>query len=218
MELLALMKKRHSVRQYEDVPLNDGQIDVLSKEIDIINKENNLHIQLVLNEGKAFSSGMAHYGHFKGVNNYLALIGPKEKGLEEKLGYYGEHLVLLAQSLGLNSCWVALTYKKIPSAFSILPGEKLIMVIALGKGITQGFPHKGKRYEDVVSGNDTPTWFQEGVEAALLAPTATNQQKFHFIYQDGKAYLKMGVGICIKTDKGIVKYHFEKISGHHLEE
>ena len=28
----------------------------------------------------------------------------------------------------------------------------------------------------------TPAWFQKGVEAALLAPTAINQQKFSFEY------------------------------------
>ncbi|MEI3552822.1 MAG: nitroreductase family protein [Acutalibacteraceae bacterium] len=41
------------------------------------NQESGLHIQLVTNEPKAFDSFMAHYGKFKGVTNYLALIGKK---------------------------------------------------------------------------------------------------------------------------------------------
>ena len=77
---------------------------------------------------------MAHYGKFKGVTNYLALIGKKESSLEEKCGYYGEKLVLFAQELGLNTCWVAMTYSKIKTAFQVEKGEKLCIVIALGYG------------------------------------------------------------------------------------
>ena len=55
---------------------------------------------------------MAHYGKFSGVQNYIALIGRKNNDLDEKIGYYGERLALVAQTLGLNTCWVALTFGK----------------------------------------------------------------------------------------------------------
>ena len=61
-----------------------------------------------------------HYGKFKNVKNYLILIGKKTKNFSELCGYYGEQLVLYIQSLGLNTCWVALTYKKIKSRYVIL--------------------------------------------------------------------------------------------------
>ena len=38
------------------------------------------------------------------------MVGKKSE--EEKAGYFGEHLVLKAQALGLNTCWVAMTFKK----------------------------------------------------------------------------------------------------------
>lgn len=152
----------------------------LKEEIDACNRESGLHIQLVTEEPRAFDGFMAHYGEFSGVRNYIAMIGKKGPTLEESCGYYGERLVLLAQQLGLNTCWVAMTYSKIKTAFVLNSGEKLCIVIALGYGATQGVPHKSKTIQEVVKAEGAlPDWFQAGVEAALLAPTAMNQQKVH---------------------------------------
>lgn len=117
MELLDAIKNRHSVRQYKTQKIDADILETLQNEINACNKEGNLHIQLVSDEPKAFDSFMAHYGKFSGVTNYIALVGKKGKDLDEKCGYYGEHLVLKAQQLGLNTCWVAMTYKKIPGTF-----------------------------------------------------------------------------------------------------
>ena len=185
-------------------------IHAFRSEIDACNKESGLHIQLVTNEPKAFDSFMAHYGKFKGVTNYLALIGKKESSLEEKCGYYGEKLVLFVQELGLNTCWVAMTYSKIKTAFQVEKGEKLCIVIALGYGETQGLPHKSKSMEEVIQlDRPAPEWFRKGVEAALLAPTAMNQQKFLFRLDKNRVSVKAGFGFYTKIDMGIVKYHFE---------
>ena len=120
---------------------------------------------------------MAHYGKFEGVSNYIALVGPKSPSLEETLGYCGQQLVLKAQELGLNTCWVALTYGK--SAASVLDGEKEICVISLGYGKTQGVPHKSKPIEKLCNYSENlPDWFLQGMRAAMLAPTATNLADF----------------------------------------
>lgn len=210
MELLEVIQKRHSVRQYKDQPLIPEIIAELQKEIDACNREGDLHFQLVTNEPKAFESFMAHYGNFSGVTNYFALVGKKCKDLDEKCGYYGERLVLRAQQLGLHTCWVALTYSKTPGAFKVEQDEKLTVVISVGYGRNRGFARKSKTAEQVsnISG-DTPEWFKRGVDAALLAPTAVNQQKFYLTYLDGKVRAKAGLGFYAKMDLGIVKYHFE---------
>ena len=182
----------------------------MREDIAAVNRESGLHIQLVTDEPKAFDSTMARYGKFSGVRNYLAVIGKKEKELAERCGYYGEKLILKAQMLGLNSCWVGLTYKKIPSAFSLAKGEKLVAVISLGYGLNEGKPHKGKSFDEVVDvGEVFPDWFRRGVESALLAPTAVNQQKFCFILKGDQVEAKAGRGFYGKVDLGIVKYHFE---------
>jgi len=171
---------------------------------------------------------MAHYGKFSGISNYLAMIGPKsDELLDEKIGYYGERLVLEAQMMGLNSCWVELTFKKNPDVLRIADGEKLRCVISLGYGETEGAEHKIKTAEQVsnVSGL-TPDWFRQGVEAALLAPTAVNQQKFFFEYvpasdgQSAKVRAKRSFSIVgfTQIDLGIVKCHFEIGAGkEHFE-
>lgn len=214
MDILEVMKQRHSVRQYTDRQISAEIIRSLQAEIERCNEEGDLHIQLVTDEPRAFDSFMAHYGKFHGVRNYIVLVGKKGPELEEKCGYYGEQIVLKAQELGLNSCWVAMTYKKIPEAFQVNKGEKLTVVIAIGYGQTQGVVHTVKRAEQVSNVcRDFPQWFQTGVEAALLAPTAMNQQKFRFTYADGKVFAKAGFGFYTKIDLGIVKYHFEAVTG-----
>ena len=210
MELLDAVKQRHSVRKYKEQPLGKSVKAVLQRKIDECNNESGLHIQLVTDEPKAFSGKIAHYGSFSGVTNYIAIVGKRSADLEEKSGYYGEKLVLFAQQLGLNTCWVALTYSKIKGAYEVKPGEKLVIVIALGYGDNQGGPHKSKTIDQVckVQG-EMPDWFKNGMEAVLLAPTAINQQKFTFTFSGKCVKAKAGIGPCSKIDLGIAKYHFE---------
>ena len=207
MDIMEAMKNRHSVRQYQDRTIEKETLEELKRYIAECNAESGLHIQFIENEPKAFN---AHYGAFSGVTDYIALVGKKSSDLEEKCGYFGEKIVLKAQMLGLNTCWVALTYKKIPGVFTIRDGEKLTVVIAVGYGMTQGVSHKMKTISQVSNaGSDTPDWFVKGIEAALLAPTAMNQQKFRLTYKDGKVSAKAGMGFYAKMDLGIVKCHFE---------
>lgn len=210
MNLKEAMKERHSVRQYKSQPLSTEAVSAMQAEIDVCNHESGLHIQLVTDEPKAFDSFMAHYGKFKGVRNYIALIGKKDSELDEKCGYYGERLALKAQQLGLNTCWVAMTYSKVKTAFSIGSGEKLCVVIAIGYGETQGVSHKSKTVQEVAkTDGQMPDWFRSGIEAALLSPTAMNQQKFMFTLDGNRVTAKAGKGFYTKLDLGIVKYHFE---------
>ena len=217
MTILEAIKARHSVRKYSDKPLEAPAADALNAEIQKCNAESGLNIQLVLEEPKAFASGMWKYGQFSGVRNYFVMAGPKGKEAEEKIGYYGERLVLLAQTLGLSSCWVGLTYKKIPGAFTLREGDTVHCVIALGYGITPGVQHPLKPVDNFYECEGTaPQWFLDGMQAALLAPTAINQQKFRFILREGnkvetKTFFSMAGYTNI--DLGIAKYHFEVAAG-----
>ncbi len=215
MDIFEAIQRRHSVRQYKGIPIEPELVTALQNEIDKCNEEGGLHFQLVLNEPKAFDSFLAHYGRFSGVSNYIALVGKKCENLHEKMGYYGERVVLASQALGLHTCWVALTYKKIPNAFTVDKGEKFAVVISVGHGKNKGLPRRSKTAREVSNvSSETPEWFLRGVEAALLAPTAVNQQKFTLTYtKNGKVKAKAGIGPWAKMDLGIVKYHFEVGSG-----
>lgn len=222
MTIQQAITSRHSVRSYTSEPLTAAQVDALQKEIDRCNEESGLHIQLVTSEPKAFR-GIASYGKFSGVANYFVMAGPKTEWLDYRVGYYGERLVLLAQSLGLNTCWVGLTYRKVETAFQLHDNEKVACTIALGHGTTQGHGHKIKTVNQVSNASDaTPQWFVNGVEAALLAPTAINQQKFYFEFTDKKSpsgkplvigHRKFSMFGYTQMDLGIARLHFELGAG-----
>ena len=217
MTIQEAIEARHSVRAYKDLPLSEEIVRLLEDELMKLNNEGQLHIQLICNEPKAFQGTMAKYGKFRNANNYLVMAGKKAEDLDERIGYYGEHLVLLAQTLGLNTCWVGLSYSKVPGTYVLEEGEKIACYIAIGYGETQGVGHKIKTVEQVSNASDiTPSWFKKGVEAALLAPTAVNQQKFSFEHVGVKnnchlIRAKKGFSMIgyTKMDLGIAKYHFE---------
>ena len=216
MTPLEAIAARHSVRKYLDKAIPEELLSQLREKIAEINAGGNLHVQLVTDEPKAFG-GLKAYGQFSGVRYYFVMAGSKSKDLDERVGYYGEQLVLLAQALGLNTCWAGVSYNKIPGTYELCEDETIACYIALGYGQTQGVSHKSKAPGSVSNASDlTPGWFREGVQAALLAPTAVNQQKFFIEYlgvrnKQHVVSIKKGVSMVGYTlmDLGIVKLHFE---------
>lgn len=224
-EMLELMKQRHSVRRYSKRKIEDKKRKILDELIADINREARLHFQIFYDEPYCFQGLKAKYGKFSGVTNYIALVGKKRPDLDEICGYYGEMLVMKAQEIGLNTCWVGVTHGRTMSR--ILESEKEVCIIAIGYGEEKGLEHKRKSFYDVCrilnENSDemqdqknlseiAPEWFIKGVTAALLAPTAMNQQKFKILYDGRSAKLKAGLGMYTKLDLGIVEYHFETMA------
>lgn len=210
MQMLDLMKERHSVRQYLDKKIDGDVKTKLDTYVASINEESGLSMQIFYNEPNCFNSMLAHYGKFSNVKNYIAIVGKKEE--QEKAGYYGEKLVLKCQELGLNTCWVALTHGKVN--VQTKPQQKLLILIALGYGTNTGVAHKSKPIKELCKEDAYPEWFMKGMEAVSLAPTAMNQQNFLFEMKNGQVYAKALRGFYSKIDLGIVKYHFEAVTGH----
>ncbi|MBR4451599.1 MAG: nitroreductase [Clostridia bacterium] len=207
-----LMLSRHSVRSYLDKPIEEEKVRALREKTEEVNRKSGLHIALFTEEPKCFKVSEPGYGIFKNCKNYFAMVGPSDA--DEKIGYYGEELVLFAQSLGLNTCWAAMSYKKGGVDIKPAKGEKLHIVIALGYGETQGHERKSKSISEVSNAVDSsPEWFINGVKAALTAPTAINQQRFRLKLEGNKVSAKAGLFVYTKLDLGIVKYHFELGAG-----
>lgn len=213
MDMLDLMRVRHSVRQYKNQPIEPAKRDKINSFIKDVNEESKLSIQAIYDEPKCFDSFMAHYGKFQNVKNYIAIVGNKSD--QEKAGYYGEKLVLKCQELGLNTCWVAMTHGK--SKAEIKRGQKLLIIIALGYGETQGVMHKSKSISELSRADEVTEWFENGMEAVKLAPTAVNQQKFLFELKNGTVTAKNLGGFYSQIDLGIAKYHFEAVTGHEVK-
>lgn len=213
MDILEIMKNRHSVRQYKNQVIEELKREELNSLIEAVNKESGMSIQVFYDEPKCFDSFMAHYGKFVNVKNYIAIVGKKNE--QEKAGYYGEKIVLKCQEMGLNTCWVAMTHGK--SQARINKGQKLLIIISLGYGETQGVAHKSKPIDELGHADKDTEWFKKGMEAVSLAPTAINQQKFLFELKDGIVTAKSLGGFYSMIDLGIAKYHFEVVTGHEVK-
>ena len=141
--------------------------------------------------------------------------------LKEKLGYYGEKLVLLAAATGLGTCWVGSTYKKDSCVCDLEQGESLEAVITVGyveadkrtkeKMISSFVKKKGKKADQMLKTEEKiPDWIMQGMEAVEKAPSALNAQPVEFRWKDGKftAHVKVKNGFE-EIDMGIAKLHFE---------
>ncbi len=214
MTLEEAMLARHSVRKYQDKAIEAEKLQALNEFIEACNREGNLHLQLLPDAGNTFNRLLNKAMGLGSAPSVIACVGPDDETLSERVGYYGEKIVIYAQMLGLNTCWAG-TYNAKNVKAEIAPGEKLAIVIAIGYGVNGGRVRKSKRVADVITGNeaDMPEWFLNGVKMALLAPTAVNQQKFMISLKDNSYEIVDKGGILSKIDLGIVRYHFEVGSG-----
>ena len=201
------IKERHSVRTYKEQKIEDETRVLLEKKIQELNEKGNLHLQFMEDADNVYNKLLNKAVGLGSCPSYIACIGKEADDLDERIGYYGQILVLYAQSLGLNTCWVG-TFNRKKVKASIADHEKLVITIAIGYGKNQGRVRKSKT--ELAGKDQIPAWFRNGVECALLAPTAINQQKFKIrLNSDGKYEIIDKGGIYSKVDLGIVRCNFE---------
>ena len=202
MDILELMRSRHSVRRYTDEPLPEDKASALSACIAGLNEESKLSMQLILNEPAAFGSVISKISSFANVTDYIAIVGKDSPDLEEKAGYYGEKAVLEATKLGLGTCWVAASFNR----------AKCTAVV--GIAAEEGRPHRSKTIDELCTvEGPMPDWFVRGLEAASLAPTAMNRQAFRIVLDGASVSVRTSPGPYSKIDSGIVRCHFELAAG-----
>lgn len=213
MTMKEAMGARHTVRKYLGNPLPEEIVQKLKARVSENNKKYGVAVEFRTNDVSAIN-GFIKVLITKNVKNYFILSGADAPNLNEKLGACGADLMLYAQTLGLNTWWVGGVYNK-GKLNSEANGNKVIGVITVGYGSLQGTPHKSKAYADVASyEGEAPEWFQEGVRAALLAPTAMNKQDFTITGKGRNVRIRSNrKGAYSGEDLGIVKYHFETGAG-----
>ena len=64
MDMLQVMKNRHSVRQYKDQAIEQSKREEINALIKQANTDSGLSMQVFYDEPKCFDSFMAHYGKF----------------------------------------------------------------------------------------------------------------------------------------------------------
>ena len=210
MSQIEAIKNRHSVRNYKPERIQQDKVAKITEKIDELNRDGSLHLQFIEDAGSTYNKLMSKAAGLGSAPSVIACVGPDDATLEQRIGYYGEQLVLFAQELGLNTCWTGMFNKKTIPA-EVAEGERLVIAIAIGYGKDAGKPHRSKDMEQVVEAKDErPLWFNKGVEMALLAPTAINQQKFVIRLNEDETveFIDKG-GMFSQVDIGIVKCHFE---------
>ena len=212
MTIKDAMQERHMVRKYTDAQIPAELTEKLNARIRENNEKYDLSIKLMTDDGSALP-GVIKLILAKGVKNFFIMAGPESPDLDEKLGYCGADLMLYAQTLGLNTWWVGGTFSR-KSAEEKAKGAKVVGIVAVGYGQTQGVPHKSKKPEEVSTySGEAPEWFKAGVFAALLAPTALAKQAFTIKGDGNQVHIDCNNGIFTGVDTGLVKYHFELGAG-----
>ena len=230
MDIIEAIGKRISCRAFASRAIEQEKLDALRDEIDRANELSGLHFQLYGPREDGTAIDMSPKMFAGNPPCYAALAGRKGPLEKEKLGYYGERFVLLAETLGLSTCWVASTYDRSTTRVELGADEVLHDVVPIGyapekmplkqRTIRAGIRKRSKSLEDLYAGPtplaQAPEWIQACVDAVWKAPSAVNEQPVVFA-QDApgapvRARLSRVKTGMEHTDLGIAKYHFQVIA------
>ena len=230
MDVIQAIEKRISCRAFVKQPVEDEKFEQIAQEVSAINEESGLHFQLYgpREDGSALDMALNMF-----ANNppaYAALVACKDPLEEEKLGYYGERLVLFTEMLGLSTCWVASTYDSDTTRVELAEGEVLHDVVPIGyapekiplkqRTIRGAIRGRSKKIDELYCGpvplKEAPEWVQACIDAVWKGPSAINEQPVVFVQDtvDGPVRAEL---VRVKTgmeytDLGIAKYHFQVIA------
>lgn len=219
---LEAVRRRYSRRSFLAAPITAADRSILTAAIERYNSVSGLSIQFIEDGSEAFKGIRRSYGLFHGVQSYFAMVGKtSDPDLKDKIGYYGELLVLEATKLGLGTCWVGGSYDKKKCPCRVTEGEELVCTIPVGKVeeqqslrekvIHRAIHRSSKNAEDFYTTDAiVPAWFSAGVEAVRIAPSAVNAQPVRLTYKAGKVTIYVeDPGMARLIDLGIAKAHFE---------
>lgn len=227
------VEKRISCRSYQNKLLPADLLQKLEAKIHELNAESGLNFQFYHSEELTKPVIQMTAAMFSGnIYAVAALVGGNDPISSEKVGYYGQELVLYATALGLGTCWVAGTYNPKSIHVEIGAEEKLWDVIPIGFA-TEKVPKKQSMIrlmlrkkdrkieqfvESEIAYHNLPKWIQKGAEAVRMGPSAVNQQPIRFQYHDGRIFAKIwkeGHGLQY-NDMGIAKKQFEIGAAQHM--
>lgn len=218
---LEAMKARKSARTYFSSPIETRKVKTLQAMIDGFNQDESLQFVLIRDGAQqAFNNMEISYGMLTNVHAMIALTGTKNDNLvREKVGYYGEQLVLEAVKMGLGTCWIAATVDRRSPVFQVEPGKEIYCVLTMGYAASETqfkldllkkLIVSTKKSNWYTASEAPPVWFVSGIEGARLAPSSLSSQPVMFTYspQQTTAYIEDE-----KSENwinlGIAKYHLQ---------
>ena len=218
--------RRISRRTYGD-PLNEEEILEINELIEEVNRQSGLTLCLDIHAEQAFSSKKYTKGFIHHATSVILMKGPSDLAdLREKIGYYGECLVLDLVDRNYGTCWVAGTMDR--SVFSEDDNETLVCVLIVGNVREQDVSEKTirkmirmsvKKPEEMIMGDhEIPEWIMNGMKAVAKAPSAVNRQKPFFRFIKGVLTAEVPDDYVMDlVDLGIAKRHFVESEGGHFD-
>ena len=222
MDIMQAIDERISCRAYDEREVEAEKLDQLAACIEEGNAAGGLRMVLVRPEDGGSKLRLAKAMFAGRPSTYVALISGTSEEERDRLGYYGEKVALLAQQLGLATCWVAGTYDRGTVEVPLNPGEELFSVMPVGyaapkmplkqRTVRAALRRRDKKPTTVYAGYDgAPDWTRAGIDAVIKGPSAVNGQPWVFVdsIRGISATLpdnKRGVELI---DLGIAKLHFQ---------
>ena len=204
-----IIRKRKSIRKYDMTELDAvtlGKVRGQIANLTPLYPDIKYSVEIVSKTKGMFNIKAPHY----------LIFGSEDKdGANENIGFIGQQMDLFLSEEGLGSCWLGASKPNEKEA-SILP---FVICIAFGKPAEPLHrslsEFKRKSLPEISEGDD------ERLEAARLAPSARNEQNWHFIAENGKIHcyrkkpgllLNLAASHLVQIDMGIALCHIAKES------
>jgi nitroreductase len=218
MDLYPTIFHRKSVRKYKTNPLKQEII----KEIESQIMELKPFYENIKTDFMILSHEEVKQRMMKKAPHYIAAFSEVKKGYETNLGYMLQQMDLYLSQEGLGTCW-----QGIPTVTKTVRERtdlKFVILLAFGEADEQLYrldvsEFKRKSFQEISSNQEAT----EIIEAARLAPSATNSQPWFFTGNKKviNAYMaqpglikRLFAGKYPPIDMGIAIYHLEVAAEH----
>ncbi|MBQ3338591.1 MAG: nitroreductase family protein [Atopobiaceae bacterium] len=222
MDIMQAIDTRISCRAYDGREVEAEKLDQLEACIAECNAAANVRMALMRPADGGADLRLAKAMFAGQPSTYIAYVSATDEESRDRLGYYGEKVILLATQLGLGTCWVAGTYDRASAHVSLEPGEELYAVVPVGypapktplkqRTVRAALRKRDKKPTDIYAGyNDASAAVRAAIDAVIKGPSAVNGQPWVFIDTPGGIAatlpsVKSGIELL---DLGIAKLHFE---------
>jgi len=201
------VKKRYSVRNYLDKPIEEETKEAVESFIQSLNnpfgKKVNFHY--LDSKGMENQQKLGTYGVIKGAKQYIGTTIKLEPMALEALGYEMEVLILYLAEKGIGTCWLGGTFNRKAFANAMNVGEEELFPIITPYGYPAEKKHlkeramrkminadQRKEWKELFFHNDfqTPLTKEAAEDLAFplemvrLGPSASNKQPWRILRRD----------------------------------
>lgn len=188
-DLYKIIPLRKSIRKYDLTPLTEGVLSEISEQMHSLKP---LYVNIKTEMKVLSQSDVKNLVPIK-APHYIAVFSEEKDGYLTNVGFMLQQMDLYLSSKGLGACWLGMAKPR----KDILSDSKLEFVMILAFGAPSEELHRKSIHEFKRKSMDEITNIsgqRELLEAARLAPSATNSQPWFFTESEGRIHV-----YCIKS-------------------